>query len=76
MESLNLKQIRKAKGISQQELADKINCDRSYISKIENGHVSDSVSFNTILEICKALDITMCEVSDEFYLNCPYRKRK
>lgn len=74
--NLNLRQLRMSKGVSQQELADRINCDRSYISKIENGHANDSVSLNTLLAICEALDVTICEISDSFYESCPYHKKE
>ena len=41
--SQNIKYLRQQKGISQQELADKLNLDRSSISRWENGEMDITV---------------------------------
>jgi transcriptional regulator with XRE-family HTH domain len=39
----NIRRLRKAKGLSQEELAFRAEIDRSYLSEIENGHKNLSV---------------------------------
>lgn len=53
----SLKEIRRAKGISQRELAKKVGVDFSYISKIENDRLAPPAA-DTIVKICKALAIS------------------
>ncbi len=52
---LVLKQTRKEKGLSQEQLAFDSGLDRSYISKLEVGSYQPSIS--TIFAIAKALDV-------------------
>ncbi|MDA3884889.1 MAG: helix-turn-helix transcriptional regulator [Candidatus Delongbacteria bacterium] len=52
-EKTRLKEIREKKGISQRELARRINVDNSSISKYEKGV---SMTDEVIKKICKALD--------------------
>jgi HTH-type transcriptional regulator, competence development regulator len=51
-----LKELRRNKGISQRELADKIGVDFSYISKVENDRLPPPAG-DTIVKICKELNI-------------------
>lgn len=51
----NLKYIRQQKGISQQELADKIGTDRSTISRWENGEIDTPLEM--AMKIAEALDV-------------------
>lgn len=51
-----LKELRRAKGISQRELAQKVGVDFSYISKIENDRLPPPAA-DTIVKICEALMI-------------------
>lgn len=51
----NLKFIREKKGISQQDLADKIGTDRSTISRWENSEMDATVE--KALQVAKALDV-------------------
>lgn len=51
----NLKFIREQKGISQQELADKIGTDRSTISRWENNEMDATVE--KALQVAKALNV-------------------
>ncbi|SRR5581483_4313687 len=51
-----LREKRRAAGISQRELAEKIGVDFSYISKLENGRLPPPAA-DTIVEICRVLDI-------------------
>ena len=50
----NIKQIRILEGISQEQLAERINKSSHFISLIERGE--SGLSVNTIIDICKALD--------------------
>ncbi len=51
-----LKELRKAKKLSQRELADKVNVDFSYISKVENDRLSPPAA-DTVVKICDILEI-------------------
>jgi transcriptional regulator with XRE-family HTH domain len=50
-----IRQLRNAKGISQEELGFLANLDRTYITSVENG--KRNISIINIEKICKALDI-------------------
>ena len=58
----NLKEARKAKKMTQTELAQKLNLTKSAISKYENGQLDPSLK--TLIEICKILDKTSDELLD------------
>ena len=51
----NLHKIRISKKISQEELAEKIGCERNTLSYIEIG--KNSISFTKLKKLCKVLDI-------------------
>ena len=55
----NLKQIRKSKNMSQEELAQKVNVTRQSVSKWENGEAYPEM--NNILELCKIFN---CKIND------------
>lgn len=48
---------RKLVGLSQEELAKRINVHRSVINRIENGNYHDNLSIDRILDIAEALDV-------------------
>lgn len=50
----NIKQIRTLEGLSQEELAERINKSSHFISLVERGE--SGISVNTIIDICKALN--------------------
>lgn len=54
--------IRKKRGISQQELADKLNINRALMSQIETGLVLPT--FDTLLNIARILD---CLITDLYH---------
>ena len=56
----NIKYLRNAKGISQQELADKVGIDRSTISRIENNEIETTV--DNAIKIADALDIPLYDL--------------
>ena len=49
----NVKELRKAANISQEELALRLDADQAYVSRIESGQMN--VTLETIEEIAKAL---------------------
>jgi transcriptional regulator with XRE-family HTH domain len=52
---LRVRELRKAKGISQEGLAFDADIDRTYMNSVENGH--RNISIRNIEKILKALDI-------------------
>ncbi|MFS9356940.1 helix-turn-helix transcriptional regulator [Streptococcus mitis] len=58
-----IRDLRIAKKITQQELAERTNLSVPYISQIENSH--RNISLETFLSIVQALEISL---SDFFYL--------
>ena len=74
MLSNNLKRIRKSKGLSQEELAIKLNIVRQTVSKWENGlSVPDSDMLITLADELDTYCI-MCVYSACFYCSCSYAK--
>jgi len=51
-----LRELRRSKGVSQRELAEKVGVDFSYISKIENDRLPPPAA-DTIVKICNALEV-------------------
>lgn len=51
-----LKELRKAKKISQRELADKVGVDFSYISKVENDRIPPPAA-DTVVKISEILEV-------------------
>ncbi len=60
-----LKQVRKEKNISQEQLAFDANVDRSYISKLETGVYQPSIS--TIFAISEVLGVKPYELVERTY---------
>tara|TARA_A100001037_G_scaffold276275_1_gene275445 strand:+ start:599 stop:1477 length:879 start_codon:yes stop_codon:yes gene_type:complete len=58
-----IKQIRNAAGINQQELADKSNLDRTYISAVENGR--QNISLSVTLRIAQALNTSVEKITNQ-----------
>ena len=52
---LNICYYRKQKGLSQTQLAEKINVSRTHMSRIETA--SCAVSLDVVFDICDALDV-------------------
>jgi len=55
-----IKQLRLAKGLSQEDLGELCSLDRTYISSLERGH--RNVSLKNIASLAKALDVTLSEL--------------
>ncbi len=56
-----LRELRRSKGVSQRNLAEKVGVDFSYISKLENDRHSPPAA-DTIVKICKALGVAPDEL--------------
>jgi XRE family transcriptional regulator, regulator of sulfur utilization len=71
-----LKNLRKRKGLSQQNVADKANISRAYISQIENGETNPSI--DTLESIGKVLCIPLPLISflTLDFNSIPERKRE
>ena len=59
---LNIAYFRKAKGFSQNYLAEKINISRTHMSRIETADCA--VSLDVIFELCRVLEISEKELFD------------
>ncbi len=60
----NIRRLRTAKGLSQEELAFRAGIDRSYLSEVENGHKNLSVM--VLDQIAAALEIDLRELMDGY----------
>ncbi len=57
-----VKNLRIDKGLSQEELARRIDFDRTYLSRVESG--KQNMTVETLLKICEGLDVTIKEFFD------------
>lgn len=57
MIGLNIAYYRKLKGITQLQLAEKVNVSRTHMSNIEAPNMPTSISIETLLDIADALDV-------------------
>ena len=57
-----VKTLRIYKGLSQDELARRIDFDRTYLSRVESG--KQNVTVETLLKICEGLGVTIKEFFD------------
>ncbi len=60
-----IKEARKNKDMTQQELADSIGVTKAYINKIENG-VTKKPSLNVLERLASILDINYVDIVEEF----------
>lgn len=58
-----IKPYRKSKGLRQQELADKLQIDRTYLSKLENQKYTPGTEL--MYKVCKFFDV---ELGEMFYI--------
>ena len=58
----NVRRLRKARGFSQEELAERAGLHRTYIGSIERGE--RNVSLKNIAAIAQALDVNVTELMD------------
>lgn len=57
MIGLNIAYYRKLKGLTQLQLAEKINISRTHMSNIEAPNMPTSISLDTLFDIADALEI-------------------
>lgn len=69
----HIKELRKEKNMSQEQLAFSANVSLSQISRIEVG--KHNTSFSTLTSICKALNITMSDFFKEFHYPTPLKAK-
>lgn len=60
---LKIKELRKAKGLSQEKLANLAEIDRTYLPAIEKGE--RNVSIEVVEKLAKALDVKIKDLFDE-----------
>lgn len=63
--SQNIKKYRKIKGITQAELAEKVDLSHEFIRRIESKKGQKTFSVDTIYRIAKALDIDVNKLFEE-----------
>lgn len=56
--------LRKEHGLSQRQLAELVDVDFTYISKIENDHLDHSPSVRTLVRLAEALQVDELELMD------------
>ena len=61
---LNIAYYRKLKGITQLQLAEKIDISRTHLSNIEAPNMTTSISLETLLDIADALDVSAAQLLD------------
>ena len=54
---LNIAYYRKLKGLSQMQLAEKVNISRTHLSNIEAPNMPTSISLETLFDIAEILDV-------------------
>jgi transcriptional regulator with XRE-family HTH domain len=54
---LNIALYRKLRGLTQMQLADRVNISRTHISNIEAPNMNTSISLDLIFHIAKELDV-------------------
>lgn len=67
--AVNLKKYRKAKGLSQEELAHQSELDRTYISALERSVYAASI--DVVARIAQVLDVTAADLLQERNSNLP-----
>lgn len=60
------------KELNQEELAEIIGCDRTYISKIESG--KQNITLENLNDICNALDVSLSEFFKNFTYKIDYKE--
>lgn len=61
---LTIAYYRKARGLTQSELAETVSISRTHMSNIEAPNSKTSISLNKLFDIAEALDVPMKELFD------------
>jgi HTH-type transcriptional regulator, competence development regulator len=59
-----VKQLRKARGLTQRELAERVGLDFSYVSKIENDRLEHTPSVRALVRLADALQVDELELME------------
>lgn len=54
---LKISYYRKLKGLTQEQLAEKIDCTPAFIGHVEAPNISKAISMDTLFDIAAALDV-------------------
>lgn len=54
---LKISYYRKLKKLTQEQLAEKINCSPAFIGHVEAPNIQKAISFDTLFDIAMALDV-------------------
>lgn len=57
--------FRKIKGLTQEQLAEKVGISPQYLSRIENGSYPKSVSLSTLMRIAQKLEVPMSKLMED-----------
>lgn len=63
--SRNFKRIRKDKGLSKKEIAEKVDCTAQFLGNIESPRYHQTFSLETVYLFAKALDIDIRDLFDD-----------
>ena len=61
---LNIAYYRKARGLSQLQLAEMVNISRTHLSNVEGPNSHTSLSLDTLFAIAEALDVSAAQLLD------------
>ena len=64
MIGLNISYYRKLKGITQLQLAEQININRTHMSNIEAPNMPTSISLDTLFDIADTLEVPVANLLD------------
>ncbi len=62
MLGLNIAYYRKLRGLTQLQLADRVNISRTHMSNIEAPNMPTSISLDTLMDIAEALEVPLCNL--------------
>ncbi len=63
---LKIAELRAKRGLTQQQLADKIGISKSYLSKIESPNTIKSFSLDVLFSISDELDISITDLFEDY----------
>lgn len=66
---LRIQEIRKKKGLSQEELSEKADTSQNYLSRIERG--TENPTLDMLIKLSHALEVEMCEMFDFGHVATP-----
>ena len=59
-----IKELRRQRGFTQRQLAEKVGVDFTYLSKIENDRLEHTPSIKTLQDLARALDVDELELME------------